>query len=78
MTRPLFDQAKQLLDGRRGRNDPELLDEQLCLHPREGQVSKALIDAWPYIACFDTYKRRFGGLGEACRRIGWPAPQVRT
>lgn len=78
VTRPLFDQAKQLLDGRRWRTDAELLDDLRGLLAREGKVSKALIDAWPYIACFDTYKRRFGGLGEACRRIGWPAAQVRT
>lgn len=76
--RPLFDQANRHLDARRWRTDEELLEDLRGLLAREGKVSKALIDAWPDMACFDTYQRRFGGLGEACRRIGWQALRERT
>lgn len=67
----LFDQAKRLLDGRRRRTDDELLDDLRALLAQVGQITCSLVDDWPYSAHSDTYKRRFGSLDEACRRIGY-------
>ncbi|MBA4010958.1 MAG: recombinase family protein [Phenylobacterium sp.] len=71
--RALFDRAKALLDARRWRTDEELLADLRALLHREGRITCALVDGWPYAACSWTYRRRFGSLGQACRLIGHPS-----
>lgn len=76
--RALFERAKALLDARRWRTDEELIADLRDLLAVEGRITGALIDAWPYAASAWTYRRRFGSLAEACRRIGRPSSRGRS
>lgn len=75
--RPLFDRANALLRGRRWRTDAELLQDLCELLDQVGHIDGRVIDAWPYTANSDTYRRRFGGLRAAYRQIGYDPEGVR-
>ncbi|WP_374657395.1 recombinase family protein [Phenylobacterium sp.] len=75
--RAVFDLANRLLDARRRRTDAELLDDLRELLVQEGRLDADLIDRWPYMAHSGTYDRRFGGLSEAYRRIGYRPARAR-
>lgn len=76
--RRIFDQANRLLRARRWRTDDELLDDLRELLAHEGRIDARLIDAWPYTAHHATYERRFGGLLQAYRQIGYASPRARS
>ena len=68
----LFRKAEAQAHARSGcLTDEDLLDRLRELLRKQGRLSERLLRASPDMACGHVYAKRFGGLAEASRRIGY-------
>ena len=71
-----FSLARRLLEARViNRSNERLLEELKQLLASEGRLTLELIHTCPNVASPSTYRKRFGSLREAYRRIGYNSPE---
>ena len=63
--------AARQISRRFHRSDDELLSGLRRVLAEHGRISAGLINAAPYLPTFNVFKRRFGSIHEAYRRIGY-------